>query len=152
MNPHSLLQQTRRHFFSDCGIGLGKIALATLLSRQGLGAAQAPDFMQHPVKAKRVIFLFMAGAPSQLELFDHKPKLREIEGSPIPPSVIQGQPMPLFNLMLPCWDHAFLLPGTVNQEPNSRIDFLISAKWWTSWPSSNRCIPITSITHPPSFS
>ncbi|MDG1892368.1 MAG: DUF1501 domain-containing protein [Verrucomicrobiota bacterium] len=91
MNPHSLLQQTRRHFFSDCGIGLGKIALATLLSRQGLGAAQAPDFMQHPVKAKRVIFLFMAGAPSQLELFDHKPKLREIEGSPIPPSVIQGQ-------------------------------------------------------------
>ena len=47
--------------------------------------------MRFPVKAKRVIFLFMAGAPSQLELFDHKPKLAEIEGKPIPPSVIKGQ-------------------------------------------------------------
>ena len=47
--------------------------------------------MRHPIKAKRVIFLFMAGAPSQLELFDHKPKLKEMEGKPIPPSVIQGQ-------------------------------------------------------------
>ena len=42
-------------------------------------------------RAKRVIFLFQAGAPSQLELFDHKPKLRELAGKPIPPSVIAGQ-------------------------------------------------------------
>ena len=44
-----------------------------------------------PAKVKRVIYLFMAGAPSQLEMFDHKPLLAELEGKPIPPSVIQGQ-------------------------------------------------------------
>ena len=47
--------------------------------------------LHHPPRAKRVIYLFMAGAPSQLELFDYKPKLVELEGKPIPPSVIAGQ-------------------------------------------------------------
>jgi hypothetical protein len=84
---------TRRHFFQDCGIGVGKIALASLLagwhgSMSRADATQSPHFAP---KVKRVIFLFMAGGPSQLELFDHKPKLAELEGKPIPPSVIQGQ-------------------------------------------------------------
>ena len=91
MNTHPLLHRTRRHFFKDCGIGLGKIALASMLAKESFGAMGNPGFMRFPVKAKRVIFLFMAGAPSQLELFDHKPKLAEIEGKPIPPSVIKGQ-------------------------------------------------------------
>ena len=51
-------------------------------------APKAPHFA---AKAKRVIYLFMGGAPSQLDLFDHKPKLAELEGKPIPPSVIKGQ-------------------------------------------------------------
>ncbi|MCP4190174.1 MAG: DUF1501 domain-containing protein [Planctomycetaceae bacterium] len=95
------LEQTRRHFFHDCGIGVGKIALATLMSNSLSGprpllAAEPtspfePKEPHFPAKAKRVIFLFMAGAPSQLELFDHKPKLAELEGKPIPPSVIKGQ-------------------------------------------------------------
>ena len=81
---------TRRHFFRDCGVGVGRIALATLLAERGLSAGI--DLLpHHPARAKRVIYLFMAGAPSQLELFDHKPKLRELEGKPIPPSVIKGQ-------------------------------------------------------------
>jgi len=97
MNPQ--LDITRRHFFSDCGIGVGKIALAGLLSgalrqpaRAGRPASPlAPRPPHFPGKAKAVIQLFMAGAPSQLELFDHKPKLAEIEGRPIPPEVIGSQ-------------------------------------------------------------
>ena len=90
---------TRRHFFQDCGMGLGKIALATLLARDSFAfgegnstsATNALDSLHFPPRAKRVIFLFMAGAPSQLDLFDYKPRLKELEGKPIPPSVIQGQ-------------------------------------------------------------
>ena len=92
---------TRRHFFRDCGIGVGKIALASLLTESFAGASsaessvgakslpvQAPHF---PGKAKRVIHLFMAGAPSQLDLFDYKPTLARFEGKPIPPEIIGGQ-------------------------------------------------------------
>ena len=97
----SLRNLTRRHFFHDCGIGLGRIGLASAfaggfanLAREANAAVSsplAPRDTHHRAKAKRVIFLFMAGAPSQLELFDDKPKLRELDGKPIPPSVIAGQ-------------------------------------------------------------
>jgi len=93
MNSDPLHQRTRRHFFRDCGVGVGKIALASLLAERA-GAATSPlaaPATHFQPKAKRVIYLFMAGAPSQLDLFDHKPKLAELEGKPIPPSVIQGQ-------------------------------------------------------------
>jgi hypothetical protein len=96
-----LRQVTRRHFFGECGVGVGKIALASLLSgafgRPASAAAASsanplaarpPHF---PAKAKAVIHLFMAGAPSQLDLFDYKPKLAQLEGKPIPPEVIGGQ-------------------------------------------------------------
>ncbi len=92
---------TRRHFFRDCGVGVGKIALAGLL---GEGAVRAADVAQPTARdplapraphfaprAKRVIHLFMAGAPSQLDLFDNKPELTKLEGKPLPPSVIMGQ-------------------------------------------------------------
>ncbi len=91
MKPHNI---TRRHFFGDCGVGVGKIALASLLAgnkapaRAVSGALPQPH---HRPKARAVIHLFMAGAPSQLELFDHKPTLAKYEGKPIPPSVIGGQ-------------------------------------------------------------
>ncbi|QDU74270.1 hypothetical protein Pan97_12770 [Bremerella volcania] len=91
-----LQEQTRRHFFRNCGVGIGKIALASLLAQSSEVVAEdaspfAPKPTHFPAKAKRVIYLFMAGAPSQLELFDYKPKLAEMEGKPIPPSVIAGQ-------------------------------------------------------------
>jgi hypothetical protein len=100
---HHLKEQTRRHFFQDCGVGLGRLALGSLLSGGGSGSgwASGEDQTQRrhsrvlathfPAKAKRVIYLFMAGAPSQLELFDYKPKLKALEGKPLPPSVIKGQ-------------------------------------------------------------
>jgi uncharacterized protein (DUF1501 family) len=94
------LDITRRHFFADCGVGVGKIALAGLLTgalRQPARAAVQPAGplaarpAHFPGRAKAVIQLFMAGAPSQLELFDHKPELARIEGKPLPPEVIGGQ-------------------------------------------------------------
>jgi uncharacterized protein (DUF1501 family) len=99
MNTHTLEQKTRRHFFADCGVGVGKIALASLLADRGLSsvghAASTTPFTPKPThyapRAKRVIYLSMIGAPSQLDLFDNKPKLRELDGKPIPPSVIKGQ-------------------------------------------------------------
>jgi hypothetical protein len=103
MNPQppDALKVTRRHFFSDCRIGVGKIALGTLLGESfQAGAVAAPVEPPDPLaprqphfapKAKRVIHLFMAGAPSQLDLFDHKPELARLAGKPLPPSVIGGQ-------------------------------------------------------------
>ncbi len=97
MNPiqQRCLDVTRRHFLRDCGVGLGKIALAGLLNDSLRGAAPAnllaPRLPHFTGKAKRVIHLFMAGAPSQLELFDNKPELAKLEGKPLPPSVIGGQ-------------------------------------------------------------
>jgi hypothetical protein len=95
------LDVTRRHFFADCRVGVGKIALSTLLGESFWGAAPAAGAqMPNPLapkaphfapRAQRVIHLFMAGAPSQLDLFDHKPELARLEGKPLPPSVIGGQ-------------------------------------------------------------
>src|SRR5437016_5594953 len=88
----------RRHFLKDCGVGLGKMALAGLLAdataRQAtarLDKSLAPREPHFRPRAKRVIHLFMAGAPSQLDLFDYKPQLARLEGKPLPPSVIGGQ-------------------------------------------------------------
>ena len=90
MEPLDPLYVTRRHFFSRLGLGLGGVALSSLLPRQ-LGAAGALPSMPHfPAKAKRVIYLFMSGGPAQQDLFDYKPKLREMNGQPIPPEV-RGQ-------------------------------------------------------------
>jgi len=103
MNREQLhaLAVTRRHFFGDCGVGVGKIALGMLLGESFAGAAfSATGEPEHPFapkkphfapRAKQVIHLFMAGAPSQLDLFDYKPELARLEGKPLPPSVIGGQ-------------------------------------------------------------
>jgi hypothetical protein len=96
---------TRRHFFGECGVGVGKIALASLLTQAfagksfgagsatsgGTSAAMAVRPPHLAPKAKRVIHMFMAGAPSQLDLFDYKPELAKLQGKPLPPSVIAGQ-------------------------------------------------------------
>ena len=95
---NTLHQLTRRHFFSRCGLGLGSLALASLLDERPASAAPAkltnplaPRLGHFPARAKNVIYLFMAGAPSQLELFDYKPKLIELNGKPIPPSFTAGK-------------------------------------------------------------
>jgi hypothetical protein len=86
---------TRRWFFRDCGVGLGTLGLMNLLAQSG----QAQDKTKGPMapkqphfkpKAKRVIFLFMAGAPSHLELFDNKPTLAKLNGTLPPPELLKG--------------------------------------------------------------
>ena len=90
---------TRRHFFRQAGFGIGAMALASLMN-DNLFAAPAASLADDPfaprpphfaAKAKRVIYLFMAGAPSQLDLFDHKPELAKLNGEKIPESFIKGE-------------------------------------------------------------
>ncbi len=87
---------TRRTFLKRSGLGFGGIALNSLLS-QSLFAARGPQnpLSAHPPhfapKAKRVIYLHMVGAPSQLDLFDHKPELQKYDGKPAPDDFIKGK-------------------------------------------------------------
>ena len=84
---------TRRHFFKDCGVGIGSIALASLL-KGDLRAQQnplAPKLPHFPAKAKRVIYLFQAGGPSHLDLFDYKPVMWDWFDKDLPESVRMGQ-------------------------------------------------------------
>jgi Protein of unknown function (DUF1501) len=92
-----LATQTRRYFFRDCSIGLGGMALGSMLTEHfSLSAepnnnplaAKSPHFAP---RAKSVIFMFMAGGPSQLELFDPKPKLKSLDGQVIPQSFVKNQ-------------------------------------------------------------
>jgi hypothetical protein len=79
---------TRRWFFRDCGVGLASIAARDLLAKE-----QSPLAVKKPhyeAKAKRVIYLFMGGAPSHLELFDNKPELAKWDGKLPPPSLLEG--------------------------------------------------------------
>jgi hypothetical protein len=106
------LRLNRRHFFSRTSLGLGGAALATLLGEPGAAGAEAGATSARPEsttglidpasggvlkayhippRAKRVIYLFMSGGPSQLELFDHKPLLNQMNGQDLPESVRMGQ-------------------------------------------------------------
>jgi len=86
------LLQTRRHFFGDCRVGLGSMALASLLERDASAVSPiAPRRPHFEPKAKAVIFLFMAGGPSHLELFDPKPELNKLDGQPPPESFTKGK-------------------------------------------------------------
>src|SRR5262245_61429303 len=93
MTPHheytSLL--TRRQLFGRTAAGIGTVALASLLNER-LFAADAGGLKSHfAPKAKRVIYLFMSGGPSHIDLFDYKPKLKEYHGQELPASVRMGQ-------------------------------------------------------------
>ncbi|MSU34240.1 MAG: DUF1501 domain-containing protein [Pedosphaera sp.] len=94
VSEESLLSGTRRHFFGRCAMGLGGMALASLVGH-GMGAEAgspyAPRVAPARPRAKRVIYLFMAGGPSQLELWDHKPKLTALNGQAIPDSFLEGK-------------------------------------------------------------
>src|SRR5881628_990724 len=84
--------QSRRKFFRDCAGGIGTIALAQMLERDGRAAAVeqnplAPRKPHFAPKAKNVIFMFMEGGPSQLDLFDPKPELQKWHGKPLPASL-----------------------------------------------------------------
>ncbi|MCE9532428.1 MAG: DUF1501 domain-containing protein [Planctomycetes bacterium] len=82
----------RRHFFRDCGVGLGSMALASLLQKDAAAVSSiAPRPPHFEPKAKAVIFLFMAGGPSHLELFDPKPELNKLHDQVPPESFVKGK-------------------------------------------------------------
>ncbi|MFN3188978.1 MAG: DUF1501 domain-containing protein [Aureliella sp.] len=87
------LQRSRRWFLRDCGVGLGAIAAAGMMAEESSAnqadplAVKEPHF---PAKVKNIIFLFMAGAPSHLELFDNKPELAKYDGTLPPPELLAG--------------------------------------------------------------
>ncbi len=85
----SSFQLSRRWFIEQCGIGMGAFALNHLLNQSAYGQLP-PGKTHHPPKAKNVIFLFMAGAPSHLEMFDYKPQLAKFDGTLPPPDLIKG--------------------------------------------------------------
>jgi hypothetical protein len=82
---------TRRHFFGRAASGLGVAALTSLLDTPASAAEGLPGLPHHPPKAKRVIYLFQHGGPSQLDLFDPKPALEKLRGTDLPDSVRMGQ-------------------------------------------------------------
>ena len=89
---------TRRHFFEQASFGIGALALASLADDVILAegprqqtAAGVPKGLHFPPKVKRVIYLFMAGAPSQIDLFDPKPALTKHDGQDIPEEFIKGE-------------------------------------------------------------
>src|SRR5581483_7471626 len=96
---------TRRHFFRQAGFGIGSAALSTLLNRYAVASAAprvgpeavtpanplAPRPPHFAPKAKSVIYLFMAGAPSQVDLLDFKPKLQELDGQHVPEELLRGE-------------------------------------------------------------
>ena len=90
MSPLHPLAVTRRHFLSKLGQGLGSAALGSLLAHDA-SAGSVPEFPNFAAKAKRVIYLFMSGGPAQHDLFDHKPKLRELNGQNLPPEILGVQ-------------------------------------------------------------
>src|SRR5689334_24666830 len=92
-------QVNRRWFLEQCGVGLGLIALEQLMRDESRAATPAKIAPANPLapkaphfapKAKRVLFLFMAGAPSHLELFDNKPQLAKFDGTLPPPELLKG--------------------------------------------------------------
>src|SRR5579884_4027332 len=87
LNQFNLLLQTRRHFFGQCALALGSMALTSLLSESKAAAPAvnplAPKKSHFPGKAKSVIYLFMYGGPSHVDTFDYKPKLYPLDGKTI---------------------------------------------------------------------
>src|SRR3982750_3424240 len=102
-NKKALNFYSRRHFIKESAMGLGALALGSMLA--GCGSKSPtynnivfdpahplePKLPMFPGKAKSVIYLHMAGAPSQLELFDYKPELMKLNGQDCPPSLLEGK-------------------------------------------------------------
>src|ERR1700710_1167765 len=122
----------RRTFLGKGMVGLGAVALSTMVDRRvleaaqggGLSAAQGPwrgavNPLHHPAKAKRVIYLYQAGGPSHLETFDYKPKLGMMHGEAMPESFTKGQQLAqLQQAKLVCYGPQFKFRkyGTSGQE------------------------------------
>ncbi len=134
---------TRRWFFKECGVGLGSIALGSLLGQQASAAdgvfnPLTPKKPHYASKAKRVIYLFQAGAPSHLELFDNKPELAKWNGKLPPAELLKNYRAAFINPNSRCWDRNTSLPRRGNAALRSANCFRIWVMSSTILRSSNR--------------
>jgi hypothetical protein len=112
-------QITRRWFFDQCGVGLGSMALANLLAECGFANTSAPKDPLAPkdpplpATAKNVIFLFMAGGPSHLDMFDYKPQLAKFDGTLPPADLLKG------------YRTAFINPNSKHGESGAEVSELL---------------------------
>jgi hypothetical protein len=148
------LLHTRRYFFGRAAAGLGIPALASLLERQARGSETPPNsglpgLPHFPPKAKRVIFLFQSGGPSQMDLFDYKPTLRTLERTELSDSIRKGQRLTgmtsgnrASRLRLPHSNSN----STENPAHGSVSYCRTSAAWSTMSALSSRCARTRSIT------
>lgn len=111
---------SRRLFLGQTGAGLGLPALASLLDAEEVPGSRG---LHHPPKAKRVIFLFQSGGPSQMDLFDHKPGLQRFRGTELPPSIRQGQRI---TTMTSKQDSLPIAPSTYRFRPAGQSGAVIS--------------------------
>ena len=156
----NLQQSTRRHFFSQCSMGLGSIALGSLLGRDSARANGVKPFLpgkpHFTPKAKNVIYLFMGGGPSQLELYDWKPELAKRHGGDIPDEFVKGK---RFAFMNSTFKQNNKLLGPVKNSASTARAACGSARTSRTLPESptrSRCFarakPTCSTTLRPSFS
>ena len=132
---------TRRHFLKESAMGFGAVALGSLLAGCGSNSLSASNNLFDPAnplaprppmfpgKAKSVIYLHMAGAPSQLELFNYKPELAKLDGQDCPPSLLEGKNLHSFVVYLKCLVHRLPLNNTVKAEYGYRITCPTFQQW-----------------------
>ena len=128
MIDHSIrLRETRRHFFSRASSGIGVAALSGLLGRNAEAAAGVGGFPNFAPKAKRIIYLYMAGGPSQFELFDDKPELRRLNKQPLPEEMAKGVKLAFLQdsaLKLMGTDTKFVRCGNSGQQISAMLPHL----------------------------
>ncbi len=152
----SLRDITRRHFFEQASFGIGGLALASLIgtrvSARDQAAALQAQALQFAPKAKRVIYLFMAGAPSQIDLFDPKPVLSKHDGEDIPAEFIKGERFAFIKGTPKLLGPRSSSGSTASRVPRSRSCSRTSRRSPTTSPLSGRCRRRSSIMRRRRFS
>ena len=147
---------TRRELLAQAGRGIGSVAIASMLGGSGIfagGASGLPNLPHFRPRARRAIWLFPAGAPSQLDTWDYKPKLREMFGKELP-GFGPRQPAPDHDDRAPEGlpgraQSLHLRPGRAERDVGERALSLDARRSSTGSPSSGRSTPRPSTTSPP---
>ena len=157
LNHEQRMRLCRRQFVLQGGVNLGAAALAALAAQDGMAEPAtglrhplAPRPGHFPARAKRVIYLFMAGGPSHLELFDPKPKLKALNGQVIPETYVKNKRFAFLKRTASSWALAVVSRSMDSRAPSSANCSPTWPAWSTTLPSFAACRPMCSITAPPS--